>query len=292
MKTIKFFALIATIAFLSVSCVENSNKFKSMVAERDSIAIAKQALDSNYTQTLALMNDIEAGFAVINQNESQMQLNLKGVEGKSMDKRQMIAAQMTAIKETMEQNRSKIAELQRLNAKTGKSNVMLTETINRLNKEMKEKNALIESLQNELNQKNIKIDELTNTVADQSKNISNQQNVMEEQKSTIKMQDSNINSVWYVVATSKELKSAKIITNAGLFQPKKVLESDFDNHAFTKVDKRTTLSISTNSKKIKIFTIHPANSYELVKGEDNLITIKITNTANFWSVSKYLIVQI
>jgi len=292
MKTIKFFALIATIAFLSVSCVENSNKFKSMVAERDSIAIAKQALDSNYTQTLALMNDIEAGFAVINQNESQMQLNLKGVEGKSMDKRQMIAAQMTAIKETMEQNRSKIAELQRLNAKTGKSNVMLTETINRLNKEMKEKNALIESLQNELNQKNIKIDELTNTVADQSKNISNQQNVMEEQKSTIKMQDSNINSVWYVVATSKELKSAKIITNAGLFQPKKVLESDFDNKAFTKVDKRTTLSISTNSKRIKIFTIHPANSYELVKGEDNLITIKITNTANFWSVSKYLIVQI
>lgn len=291
MKTIKFFAFIATITLLTVSCVESSKKYKALVAERDSIAMAKQALNTEYTQTMSLINEIEEGFAVINQDGSQMQVNLKGAEGKVADKREKIAAQMTAIKETLEKNKSKIAELQRLYAKSGKANALLTETIARLNKELTEKQALIESLQVELNQKNIKIGELSNTVSEQSKNIASQQNTLEQQKSTIKEQDTNLNTVWYIVATSKQLKDARIVSSAGLFQAKKVLEVDFNKSAFTAVDKRNLSSIPTLSKKVKIMSIHPAGSYKLETGSDKLITVTITNPAKFWSVSKYLIIQ-
>ena len=156
---------------------------------------------------------------------------------------------------------------------------------------MIEKTTLIESLQGELNHKNIKITELNTTVADQSKNIANQQSAIEQQKSTIKKQDADIHSVWYVVATSRQLKDAKIVTPAGLFQPKKVLEVDFDKSAFTQVDQRNITSIPTNARRVKIISSHPEDSYSLVTGDDKLVTVVISNSTKFWSVSKYLIVQ-
>ena len=67
MKTFRFFVIISALAFATVSCVENSGKYKSAVAARDSLAQEKQALDSSYNQTLVLLNDIETGFAEINQ---------------------------------------------------------------------------------------------------------------------------------------------------------------------------------------------------------------------------------
>jgi len=292
MKTIKFYAIIAALALITTSCVENSGKYKSIVAQRDSLELEKQALDSSYSQTIALLNDIETGFAEISQTESQMKVNLKGVEGGKSDKRALIGAQMKAIKVGIEKNKAKIAELQKLASKEGKANSMLANTIKRLQSEMDEKGVQIQSLQAELDQKNIKINELTTTVDVQSKNITEQQNMMEQQKSTIKSQDTDMNTVWYCVASSKKLKEAKIISTSGLFQSKKVLGNEFDNTAFTQADLRSLSSISTNSKKIKILSLHPKTSYNLVTGADNNITIEITNPSRFWSVSKYLVVQL
>jgi len=292
MKTIKFYAIIAALVFVTASCVENSGKYKAAVAQRDSIAMEKQALDSNYNRSLVILNDIENGFSEINQTEKEMKVNLKGVEGKTTNKRQLIAAQMTAIKQGIEQNKAKIAELRRLAAKNGKANIMLTETIKRLQTEMDEKTVQIQSLQAELEQKNIKITELNTTVDTQSKNIADQQNVMDQQKSTIKGQDTDLNTVWYCVASFKKLKEAKIVSNTGLFQTKKVMATEFDKTAFTQVDLRSISSIPTNSKNIKIISTHPQNSYNLVTGTDKNITIEITNPSKFWSVSKYLVVQI
>ena len=292
MKTIKFYAIIAALVFVTASCVENSGKYKAAVAQRDSIAMEKQALDSNYNRSLVILNDIENGFSEINQTEKEMKVNLKGVEGKTTNKRQLIAAQMTAIKQGIEQNKAKIAELRHLAAKNGKANIMLTETIKRLQTEMDEKTVQIQSLQAELEQKNIKINELNTTVTVQSKNIADQQNVMDQQKSTIKGQDTDLNTVWYCVASSKKLKEAKVITGGGLFQSKKVMTDQFDMNAFTQVDLRNISSIPTNSRNIKFLSVHPKDSYNLVTGADKKITIEITNPSKFWSVSKYLVVQI
>ena len=160
---------------------------------------------------------------------------------------------------------------------------------------MDEKNVQIQSLQQELDQKNIKITELTTTVNTQSSSIAEQQNALEEQKKSLEEKTSRINDlnrVWYCVATSKELKTAKIITNTGLFQSKKVLDTDFDKNAFTQADLRVISSIPTNSKKIKMISSHPEDSYKLVTDDNKSITIEISNATKFWSVSKYLVVQI
>ncbi|MDP4203847.1 MAG: hypothetical protein Q8861_14285 [Bacteroidota bacterium] len=291
MRTIRFYVAITVLAFVAVSCVENSSKYKSAIAQRDSLALQKQIMDSSYNQTLTLLNDIETGFSEINQTESNMKLNLKGVEGSS-NKRAQIAAQMKAIKETMEKNKAKIAELQRLVGKNSKATAQLQETIKRLQTELDAKTTQLQSLQAELEQKNIKITELTTTVTEQGKNIAEQSSTIEQQKTTIKGQDTDLHTVWYVVATSKQLKDTKIVTGGGLFKSKKLSASDFDQKNFTQADLRSLSSIPTNSKSVKILSLHPADSYKLVTGADKKITIEITNPSKFWSASKYLVVQI
>lgn len=292
MKTIKFFAIISVFAFIASSCVESSEKYKAVIAQRDSLALEKQAVDSNYNRTITILNDIETGFSEINHSENEMRMNLKGVEGKTTNKRELIAAQMTAIKENIEQNKAKIAELRHLASKNGKANSMLAETIKRLQSEMDAKGLQIQALQTELEQKNIKITELSTTVEVQSKNITEQQTAIEQQKSAIKEQDTNMHTVWYCVGTTKSLIASKVITSGGLFKSKKVMDNEFDNSAFTQVDMRNISSIPTNSKKVKILSLHPQSSYNLVTGDDKNITIEIINANKFWSVSKYLVVQI
>ncbi len=294
MKTIKFFSIIATLAFLTVSCVENSDKYKAAIAQRDSLAIEKQFLDSNYNRTIEILNDVELGFSEINRSQNEMRVNLKGVEGKTTNKKELIAAQMSAIKLNIENNKAKIDELKKLASKSDKATKLLAGTIKRLQTEMDEKNAQIQSLQVELDQKNIKINELSTTVSNQNNSIAEQQNAIAEQKKAIEDKTARINelnTVWICVATSKELKKAQIITNTGLFQSKKVLNAEFDKTAFAQGDLRTITTIPTESRSIKIISSHPQDSYSLVKGDDKNITIEISNSTKFWSVSKYLVVQ-
>lgn len=291
MKATKFYLLLVGLALLTASCVEKSGKYKEAVAQRDSIAIEKQVLDSSFSQTISLLNDIESGFKVIGENEKLVQLNMKGVEGKSLNQRELIVAQMKAIKASMEQNNAKIEELRNLLTKRNKAfglmseaNSKLTETIKLLQLKMDEQGVQIQTLQTELVQKNIAIDELTITV-------NKQQNRLEKQEETINEQISDNNTAWYCIATSKQLKAAKIVIDAGLFQSQKVMKNDFDKTAFTKVDLRKVSLIATNSTNVQILSSHPQSSYRLVTGSDKKITISITDPSSFWSVSKYLVVK-
>lgn len=295
MKTFKFLSIFTALLLISVSCVEKSEKYKTAIAQRDSLAIEKQMLDSNYNRTVDILNDVETGFLEISRSQDEMRVNLKGVEGKTTSRKELIAAQMNAIKLNIENNKAKIEELKRLASKSDKLNKALSETIKRLQNEMVVRNADIQALQQELIQKNIKITELTSTVNTQSSNIAEQQNAIAEQKNALEEKTARINDlnkVWYCVATSKELKTAKIITNTGLFQSKKVLDADFDKNAFTQADLRVISSIPTNSKKIKMISSHPEDSYKLVIDDNKIITIEISNPTKFWSISKYLVVQI
>ena len=46
------------------------------------------------------------------------------------------------------------------------------------------------------------------------------------------------------------------------------------------------------SKRSELLTTHPTGSYELVKDDKGQLTLKITNPAEFWSVSRYLVIQV
>lgn len=87
-----------------------------------------------------------------------------------------------------------------------------------------------------------------------------------------------------------ELKDARII-ETGFLRKTKLLQADFQQSYFTQSDKRTLTTIPTHSKKAKILTNMPADSYT-IEDYDGLKTIKVTNPEKFWSLSNYLVIQV
>ena len=46
------------------------------------------------------------------------------------------------------------------------------------------------------------------------------------------------------------------------------------------------------SKSADVLTTHPAGSYALEKDDKDQLVLKITNPKDFWSVSRYLVIQV
>lgn len=291
MKALKLITVITVLLFTTVSCVENSDKYKAILAQRDSLQMQAQTIEAGYNETIEILNEVEAGFASIREIEGNMMLDIKSVEGNNKNKKQQIAIQLNQLKEILAQNKKRIEQLQRQSTQKGKENTTLALTIKRMQTELDEKSAFIASLQGELAKKNIKIEELVTTVDSLNTDITVLNKVSEQQQHTIKNQDININTVWYSVASYEVLKNAKVISTNGLFRPRTVLDKDFDRSVFIQTDLRNMSSVTTGSKRIKILSSHPQDSYKLVKDENKIITIDIINPTRFWSISRYLVVQ-
>lgn len=291
MKTVNFYLAIAAIAFTTASCVESSSKYKNLLAERDSLLIQNNSVEASYNETLDILNDIESGFREIRETEQKMTMEIKQIEGQPRSKKEQLANEMAQVKQILAENREKIAQLQARLSKNGKENKALLETVKRMETELNEKNTLIASLQEEMAKKNIQITELNTKVDNLSTDVKNLNEVSAQQQSTIQSQDADLNSVWYYVATSKELKTANIVSGNGLFRAQSVMDKDFDKSVFTKTDLRKLSVLPLNVKKAKVLSSHPKGSYELVKGEDKMLTLEIRDTKSFWSVSKYLVIE-
>jgi chromosome segregation ATPase len=291
MKSFKFLAVIAILALTTVSCVEKSGKYKTLLASRDSLQTRAQTLETSYNETLDILNEIEAGFAAIRESEGKIMVDMSASEGQSATKKQKLTSQLNQIKDILAQNKTRIAQLQSKLAKSGKENSALAENIKRMESELADKTAFIASLQDELGKKNITIDKLTNDVKNLNTNVSQLTDQSNRQQATIKDQDINLNTVWYIIATSKELKASAILSGNGLFRARTVLDKEFDKTLFTKADLRQVAELETGSKKAKVLSAHPLDSYSIVKGDDGLVKIVINDKVKFWSVSKYLVVQ-
>ena len=168
----------------------------------------------------------------------------------------------------------------------------LKQTVDRLSAEIESKTAMITSLQEDLAKRDIRIKELDDAVSDLSGKVTDLSQETEEQKNTISTQDKELNTVFYVFGTTKELKEQKILSGGGLFKAKEVMKGDFNKDYFTKADLRTLKEIPLEMKKAKILTNHPEGSYSLVKNDKGLLTLVISDPQNFWSLSKYLVVNV
>jgi hypothetical protein len=76
-----------------------------------------------------------------------------------------------------------------------------------------------------------------------------------------------------------------------LFSQQRVLQHDFNKNYFVRIDARNTKSIPLYSSHAKILTNHPKSSYTLEKENGNFVLL-IVDTDEFWSVSKYLVVEV
>ena len=242
-----------------------------------------EQLRNEQDDLLATLNEIEDGFREINEAQGRLTIERRG-EG--ADATERIRENMRYIQETMAQNAELIEKLQSRLRESGNKSEQLRHTIENLMAQMEQKSAELEQLRDELASKNIRIAELEETTASLSQDVSTLQEQNQQQDQTISQQDRQLNAAWYAVGTKRELKDHNILKKGD------VLQGDFDASYFTEIDIRRVSQINLNSKSADILTNHPASSYRLERDQNKIYTLYITNAQQFWSTSKYLVVQV
>lgn len=283
------FALTITLVILT-SCGKQSADYKALKAQNDSLLNEKIKLQEEVDGYFTAMNQIEENIEKIKSTENIISLQPAGQE-LSDDVRTKINEDMAYLSEMIKTNNE---ELERLKSKLKRSGFKSTElerTIKRLTQSLQEESAKIVTMHAQLAERDSLIAQLDSTVTELGKNVEVLSTDVKVKETVIKEQDEAIHTAWYVFGTRKELKEQKIITSDGLFAGQKVLQRDFNKNYFVRIDARNTKSIPLFSTRAKILTNHPKSSYTLEKENGNFVLL-IVNPSDFWSISKYLVMEV
>lgn len=290
----KKLAVLMVCAVVMASCDSFSGGNKDRLkAENDSLLMELSQRNAELDEMMGTFNDISEGFRQINAAENRVDLQRGTLAEGSMNAKEQIASDIEFIRKQMESNKEQIEKLQAMLKNSKNNSAQLRKAIESLTNELAEKAQRIEELQTELASKNIRIQELDAAVAGLSADKESLTAENEAKSKTVAEQDVALNAAWFVFGTKKELKEQKILTNTGLFQKKQVMkDGDVNKDYFTQIDVRTTKEIKLYSKDADVLTTHPAGSYALDKDDKGQVILKITNPKEFWSVSRYLVIQV
>ena len=285
MKTIfKLFvaAFLATSLITTTSCSGGKTEKESNPVV-DSLASNNSNLKGELSEKEAALQDFVNGFNDIQANLDEIKAKEKIVTGASQggdvkSKEEQIKQDIQSIYDLMAKNKSRIASLSK-KLKTSNTKIDgLEKMIAGLEAQLSEKEGQITDLKNQLEQKNIELSNLT----------TNYTNLEQDNQSKIQQ----LNTAYYIIGTGKELKADGVTEKEGGFiglGKSMEIKKDFNKDKFTKIDITQVNSIPLGAKKVKILTNHPSSSYKLV-GEKPVQKIDITNAADFWATSKYLVI--
>lgn len=280
-KLLLLFSVVMAIAF--TSCDFETQAFKDMRAQRDSIQNLQRTQLTELEEYMSLIQEVDSSFDLICESQNLLSVATYDEYG-NQTMRQKIEDNIYTINNLLADNNAKIAELEeRLNESDIKSS-KLQSTIKRLKKDLEAKNKEISQLYKDLEAKNFKIDSLL--VENQ---LSNQRAaellaLTEAQLAQLNAQDASMNTAYFFMGTRRNIKDNGINV--------KDYKQGYPTNLFTPIDVRTFDRLETNSKSAKILTKHPEGSYELVRDAEKYYTLVIKNPTEFWNASRHLIIQI
>lgn len=287
--------VLSLMAFAAVlaSCDGIGGNQSRLQAENDSLQAALNERNAELDEMMGTFNEISEGFRQINAAENRVDLQRGALSEGSLSAKEQIASDIEFIRKQMEENKQQIAKLQQQLKSSRTNSAQLKKAVESLTQELVEKTKRIEELQAELASKNIRIQELDAAVTTLTTEKETLVAENEAKAQTVAAQDKALNAAWFVFGTKKELKDQRILTNAGVFRKGDVMQDEAMNKDyFTQIDIRTTKEIKLYSKSADLLTTHPAGTYVLEEDGKGQLTLKITNPEKFWSVSKYLVIQV
>ena len=271
---------------LIVSCtnVKESKEYKALEAQRDSLMMVTVDAESEAIEMMSVISEVEANFERIREAEKYISTQSAKEGEMSQDTRKRVTENFKMINDILQRNKTQLQELNRKYSGSTKEVASLKNTITRLNREMEESAGRLAEMQKELAAKDEKIAQL-------SQDITSLAIEAEQQSVTIQEQDRSLNRAYYVFGTQKELKDQKILSG-GFLKATRVLQDTFNKEYFLTIDIREVTEIPLYAKKAKLWSTHPEGTYEFVTLEDGNLLFQVTDTQRFWSLTKYLIIEV
>ena len=278
-------AAVLGIAVALASCVSKQVVVQAE-SRNDSLARVVSAKDSLINAVFADINAISENLTLIKSRENLITVAEAAESGRRpVDE---INNDIAAIDRLLQENKSKIASLQRSAAQLRKANLRiegLEKMIADMNAQLAQKKTEVEQLREKLAQVGVEVQNLTETVAAQNTQVEN----LSSEKTELQNQ---LNTVYYIVGSEKELRDAQIVNKQGFIGRTLTVGRNSNFDSFTQADSRLLTEVPVGRKKATVVTTHPEDSYELVTdGNKTVEKLLITDPDRFWESSKILIVS-
>ncbi len=280
----KILLLVACALGLS-ACNLTGEKQDAVQQERDSLQRIINEKDIELDDILSTFNEVQEGIRRINEAEGRVTIADGSRENASS--REVIRENMEFIQQAMQQNRDMIAQLQEKLKNSSIKATKMQKTIENLQSQIEAQAARIQELEASLAEKDALIEAQGDAIAGLSNDVASLTEDNRAKAEKVQQQDKELNTAWFVFGTKSELKEQKILTKGDVLK-----SGDFNKDYFTKIDIRYDKDLKFYSKSAQLLSTHPAGSYQLAKDKQGQYELHITDPQKFWSVSKYLVVQV
>lgn len=285
---------------LTASCNKMKEENERLKAKNDSLLALGFQKDTTVMEFVRAFNEIQSNLDSIKLKENIISQNTSGGTEVQTSAREQITGDINAIYLMLQKNRELVtslkAKLKKSESGLAGANIKIAELekmIDNLTKSIEAKDAEIAELKNELGKMNIKVQDLGNQVTSLTTNVEDLSEQNKAKQATIEAKTAELNTAYYVIGTTKELKEKKVIDKSGGFigigRAKNITE-DFDKTYFTKVDITTLTEVPVFKKKATLLSNHPAGSYKFEGQDKKVDKLVILNYTEFWSRSKYLVI--
>ena len=299
MKTLKmdlkksvYFFFVLFLCFVSFSC-GHSNLSKELTAERDSLIKVNQQQNEALTEITSTIAQVSVTLDS-NAKHEQILYSNRDIEGRVLSRKKILENLSFFENLLTEKSKEMKAMEESLSNKDGnirKFQIMIDYLVNEIDK----KNENIRVLRRELERKNGNISILTDKLSSLKNDVltlNDTISMLQEKTETFSEQEKKINEVYYTIGTKKDLIARGLLSSRGLFAKKRIDYSSLDTSMFVKADMRFLKQLIIVGKEPQILTNVVSTSYTLTENGRDSYILKIIDSISFWSVSKYLIIQI
>ena len=270
---------------LSLGACNTGGQQDAIQQERDSLQRIINEKDMELDDIMGTFNEVQEGIRRI--NEAEGRVTIADGSPESASTRDVIHENMEFIQQAMQQNREMIAQLQEKLKNSSIKGTKMQKTIESLQAQIDAQAARIQELEASLAEKDALIEAQGDAIAGLSNNVASLTEENKAKAEKMQQQDKELNTAWFVFGTKSELKEQKILDKGDVLK-----SGDFNKDYFTKIDIRYDKDLKFYSKSAQLLSTHPAGTYQLTKDKQGQYELHITNPQKFWSVSKYLVVQV
>lgn len=280
------------LSLLVVGCTGNKgSSYDKLKTSYDSLLMQSDKNQADLNEAIGIINEVESNLNQIADAEHRVQADaLKGELNQSQ--KQQIMDEISLLRQTLQENKQNLAQQQEKLKRSGINIAALNKKIDLLSSQIAEKDQMIQSLQADLESARGMIARQDSLITEQTEKGAVNEATIAIQNKKLQAQDAALHQAYYCFGTLSELKEENIIKGGGLFSKAKVLPEGFNQEYFKQVDTRDLTTIALFAAKAHLRTQHPASSYHFEKDADGNQTLVIDNQQEFWSRSKYLVVEV
>jgi chromosome segregation ATPase len=281
----KFLLTIICSSLLFVAC-QNETETSPMVQpnENQELLDKIEQLQTENEQKDSLMVYLVSTIGSIQDNLNAIAQRGERIKLSNLDERNLpdlqegVIDDISYINDLLSDNKKQISQLRESLKKAGNQNSKLENVIEALEVEIVEKNLLIEDLLNSLADNRNKLDRLSSAYTNRIDELG--------------FLTEKLNTAYYTFGSRKELIENNIIDREGGvlgIGRRSVLSNELNKKYFAKIDISEVNEIKLFAKKAELITVHPEGSYKFENGAQKLI---ITDSEQFWSVARYLVIEV